>query len=305
MHEFYEEEVKETLGKLNRLLADLPAPGGGFNPALLPVAHAAFMAGCSCEEFVMLVRTNIRSGSRAVNDAEIRRAFERVASNPGAGSDQAKVKIVVDAMQRQKVIDAGREAGPWWEELAQSRNGMEQMIAQLNALFMPDDPVWIGSAEKDKPVFGRILPRREWVRRIDIAGPPPDCFHLIINPLGKPGTTKDGRPSTTADANVARCDHVLIEFDGLPLEDQAAFWAGIHEPRLRTLTFSGGKSIHALLFVGDMPWEEAVSTFRDRRYGPLGVDVKVFTPSRRARLAGGVRNGIQQTLLWSAPCRLS
>ena len=47
MHEFYEEEVKETLGKLNRLLADLPAPGGGFNPALLPVAHAAFMAGYS------------------------------------------------------------------------------------------------------------------------------------------------------------------------------------------------------------------------------------------------------------------
>ncbi len=304
MHEFYEEEVKETLGKLNRLLADLPAPGGGFNPALLPVAHAAFMAGCSCEEFVMLVRTNIRSGSRAVNDAEIRRAFERVASNPGSGSGEAKVKIVVDAIRRQQVIDAGREAGPWWSGY-EGYDSCDQMGAQLKALFRPNDPVWIGSAEKDRPVWGKIMSRGEWQHHISIRGLPTDCFHLIINPLGKPGTTKDGRPSTTADANVARCDHVLIEFDGLPLEDQAAFWAGIHEPRLRTLTFSGGKSIHALLFVGDMPWEEAVSTFRDRRYGPLGVDVKVFTPSRRARLAGGVRNGIQQTLLWSAPCRLS
>ena len=252
----------------------------------------------------MLVRTNIRSGSRAVNDAEIRRAFERVASNPGSGSGEAKVKIVVDAIRRQQVIDAGREAGPWWSGY-EGYDSCDQMGAQLKALFRPDDPVWIGSAEKDRPVWGKIRPCWEWVRQIDNEGPPPDCFHLIINPLGKEGTTKDGRPSTTADANVARCDHVLIEFDGLPLEDQAAFWAGIHEPRLRTLTFSGGKSIHALLFVGDMPWEEAVSTFRDRRYGPLGVDVKVFTPSRRARLAGGVRNGIQQTLLWSAPCRLS
>ena len=305
MHEFYEEEVKETLGKLNRLLADLPAPGGGFNPALLPVAHAAFMAGCSCEEFVMLVRTNIRSGSRAVNDAEIRRAFERVASNPGSGSGEAKVKIVVDAIRRQQVIDAGREAGPWWGGF-EGYEPWEQAIRQLTALFLPTDLVWIGSAEKEKPVWGTILPRHEWCRRILAhRSCPVNFFHLIINPLGQPGTTKDGRPSTTADANVARCDHALIEFDGLPLEDQAAFWAGIHEPRLRTLTFSGGKSIHALLFVGDMPWEEAVSTFRDRRYGPLGVDVKVFTPSRRARLAGGVRNGIQQTLLWSAPCRLS
>lgn len=303
MHEFYEEEVKETLAKLNRLLADLPAPGGGFNPALLPVAHAAFMAGCSCEEFGKLVRANIRAGSRAVNDAEIRRAFERVASNPGAGSGEAKVKIVVDAMQRQRVIDAGREAGPWWED--QTLAGDRQALAQLRALFLPNDPVWIGSAEKDKPVWGRIMPRSDWEQFIHDHDLPSGCFHLIINPLGKEGTTKDGRPSTTADANVSRCDHVLIEFDGLPLEDQAAFWAGIHESRLRTLTFSGGKSIHALLFTGDMPWEEAVSTFRDRRYGPLGVDVKVFTPSRRARLAGGVRNGIQQTLLWSAPCRLS
>lgn len=305
MHEFYEEEVKETLGKLNRLLADLPAPGGGFNPALLPVAHAAFMAGCSCEEFVMLVRTNIRSGSRAVNDAEIRRAFERVASNPGSGSGEAKVKIVVDAIRRQQVIDAGREAGPWWSA-HEVLSPDVQAICQLQALFLPTDKVWIGSAEKDRPVFGAITTVSNWIHSITMRrGPPDECFHLIINPLGKEGTTKDGRPSTTADANVARCDHVLIEFDGLPLEDQAAFWAGIHEPRLRTLTFSGGKSIHALLFVGDMPWEEAVSTFRDRRYGPLGVDVKVFTPSRRARLAGGVRNGIQQTLLWSAPCRLS
>lgn len=303
MHEFYEEEVKETLARLNRLLADLPAPGGGFNPALLPVAHAAFMAGCSCEEFEKLVRANIRAGSRAVNDAEIRRAFDRVASNPGTGSGEAKVRIVVDAMRRQKVIDAGREAGPWWEDAARSE--MEQAVAQLQALFLPDDLVWIGSAEKDRPVWGNILPVRDWEKHLAVRGLPPDCFHLIINPLGREGKTKDGRPSTTADANVSRRDHVLIEFDGLPLEDQAAFWAGIHEPRLRTLTFSGGKSIHALLFVGDMPWEEAVSTFRDRRYGPLGVDVKVFTPSRRARLAGGVRNGIQQTLLWSAPCRLS
>lgn len=292
-----EELAEETIARFQRVLSELPAPGAGFNPALLPVAHAAIQCGMTRTEFADAVTRAVKPGTRGIAPNELERAYDRAAAG-GKGNHEPKVRVVVDALKRARVVAAGKENGRWWEPIPLLSPG-EQMARQLESLFLPEDKVWLGTAEKDRPVYGTILPAMEWARRARLGYVQKTYVHLILNPLGREGVTKDGKPSTTSDANVMRCDNALLEFDGLPMEEQLDFWAGIEEPRLRCLTYSGGKSVHAVLYVGDMVWSEAVSLFRDRIYGPLGIDRAVFTPCRRARLAGAVRNGVLQQLMWS------
>lgn len=298
LHESFEGLAEEAIQRFERLLTDLPAPGAGFNPSLMPLAHAAQMCGMSDTDFVAAVCGAVKPGQRAVNESELKRAFNRTWDG-NASARSVKPRIVKNFELRDRVIQAGREAGRWWDPvLPMARN--EMMARQIESLFLPDDRLWLGNAEKNTPIRGQIMGAAEWARRARAGWVQSSYHHLILNPLGREGMTKDGKPSTTADANVMRTDNMLIEFDeGLSLEEQLDFWAGIEEPRLRCLTYSGGKSVHAVLYVGDMVWSEAVSLFRDRIYGPLGVDRAVFTPCRRARLAGAVRNGVLQQLMWS------
>lgn len=65
-----------------------------------------------------------------------------------------------------------------------------------------------------------------------------------------------GGGSFRCDETVAAFRHVRIEFDELPLPLQAAFWLGVWRSRslpLRCVTFSGGKSLHALLRIEECP----------------------------------------------------
>ncbi len=77
--------------------------------------------------------------------------------------------------------------------------------------------------------------------------------HVTLNPLtGKEGKTKDGLPSYDCAATVAAFPFALLEFDDLPLPDQCAlFAAAIRSELIRvvSLTYTGGKSIHAAVLV--------------------------------------------------------
>lgn len=77
--------------------------------------------------------------------------------------------------------------------------------------------------------------------------------HVSLNPLtGEEGRTKDGLPSFDCAATVAAFPFALLEFDGLPLEDQCAVFAALirKKPgRVVSIVYSGGKSLHAVLLV--------------------------------------------------------
>ena len=301
---FFDDLSNEAVERLKHAVASLPAPGEGFNPGLLPCAYAALNCGYTEDEFVWIIKANVKHGAREVVDAELRRAFKRCYMGSKVEALPAR-RLPWDKVGLSRIVAAGKESGAWWSGY-QSLPAGEQTARQLEAMFLPLDRVWIGTAERTQPIYGQILPSMEWARRARLGLLPKYWVHMIINPLtGAMGKTKEGKDSNRCDDCVTRTDHVLIEFDRpeIPLEMQLEFWAGIEEPRLRALTYSGGKSIHAICYVGDLAWPDAVDLMRDRIYGPLGADQKVFTKSRLTRLAGSVRNNVPQHLLWSAPCR--
>lgn len=77
--------------------------------------------------------------------------------------------------------------------------------------------------------------------------------HVALNPLtGKEGRTKEGIPSFDCADTVAAFPFALLEFDAMPLPDQCALFAALirKKPgRVVSLTFSGGKSIHAVVLI--------------------------------------------------------
>lgn len=79
---------------------------------------------------------------------------------------------------------------------------------------------------------------------------------LLPNPLtGKPAENAQGYQSYTASACIATFPFIVIEFDAMPIEAQCAFWRGIlaKSPigrKVVSITHSGGKSLHGLVYVG-------------------------------------------------------
>jgi hypothetical protein len=97
----------------------------------------------------------------------------------------------------------------------------------------------------------------------------------------------------------------VAEFDGMPLADQFAFWMGWGLDAVTAVTFSGSKSLHALLRVDAAnreEWEKSVKGGLFRRVlVPLGCDRACVNPARLSRLAGARRadkGGAVQKLLF-------
>lgn len=127
-------------------------------------------------------------------------------------------------------------------------------FAFVSTLWKPDEFLHVfGSVHHRRAEIGVDLRTRdEWLATLASKKPlPGDCIGK--NPYtGIEGSNGEGRASFTAKECVAEYRYALIEFDHLPLQEQAAFWRGfISRPKLATqlaaLTYSGGKSIHGLI----------------------------------------------------------
>lgn len=172
-------------------------------------------------------------------------------------------------------------------------------VALLRALFRPGELVFCGDR------YGRtVRARDEWCERWEGGEPVPPF--LCVNPL-KPGggVTSGGKLSPRCDDAVAVFRHAVAEFDGMPLDDQLNFWMGWGLDAVAAITFSGSKSLHAVLRVDAASrgaWDREVrdGLFR-RRLVPLGCDRTCANPSRLSRLAGARRpdkGGTVQKLLY-------
>jgi hypothetical protein len=172
----------------------------------------------------------------------------------------------------------------------------------LETVFQWDD--FIFSGDRQQPGTTKtIQPAVFW---IDNGAPGPFC---IVNPLsGYPAPLKSGAGvSYRADGCVKVYRHALVEFDNIPLEDQYKFWSGVDLP-VKALIYSGNKSIHAWLGLGDEiktaeDWQRSIKVnLYDNFLTPRGADPACSNPARLSRIPGVYRadKSQWQRLLWLA-----
>jgi len=194
-----------------------------------------------------------------------------------------------------------------------------QTACFLDAMYDDTDFLFCGE-QGHKGVLGKnVRMANHWIQGINIFQCAISHPLLIANPLtGQTTLAKEGTPSLRCDANVRRHRYALVEFDAMPLEEQCAFWAGVITTRilpLRSLVFSGSKSLHGLVEI-DAPdraaWDKTLDTLlcavcnpdapKDRQ-----ADRLCRNPARLTRLAGAWRQDKEkrQRLIWLASPRQS
>ena len=189
-----------------------------------------------------------------------------------------------------------------------------QAQTQLVTLFNRDDFVFMRGAKDAavKAVRGENLRKtRSWLLEgLDSLGEV-----VGVNPVsGREGLTTGGQESYYCKKTVAEYRHFVMEFDEMSLEDQCAFWAGLirrGKTPIRTITYSGSKSLHAVIRAGAKNAEEfdvCVAKFA-KVYGAddTPVDLRIDPQSLKSpltcvRLAGLVRKdtGRVQSLVYAA-----
>jgi len=169
----------------------------------------------------------------------------------------------------------------------------------LRALYAPDEFLFIGGNKEPGTLGGNVRTVREWLEFLEAGGTP--GAHFIINPLtGCKGTTTDRKPSYRADSCVAAWRYALIEFDGIPKWQQAAFWLSRKLP-VAAIIDSGGKSLHGLLEMGCNDadqWRREVKPLYTGLLKELGADPACSNPARMSRTPGVRRGDSWQRLVW-------
>ena len=100
------------------------------------------------------------------------------------------------------------------------------------------------------------------------------------------------------DGSVSTYRFAVAESDSMSLEDQLAFWMGCPSLPVAMLTFSGSKSIHALLRVDcadAAEWEAKIAGELFPGFlVPMGMDPACKNPARLSRMPGFYRIDTKQ-----------
>lgn len=292
-----------------RSLKNLPFMVGQRNPNLVPIALQGLRERRSPEDIYEDILQNC--GEPGLDDVEVNRAVKAAIryynGNPLSGRPTKSTRQRMRKPERDPVgrdfvrnmVEAGTGATPdslrSLSRVQVPADAREQYRAYLATLFKPDEYLCMGEVwSKD------VRPMKDWLA---VQGELPD--HVITNPLsGEWGRTTDGRPSQRCKECVVAYRHALIEFDGLPLEDQYAFWTGVlaseDKPLLPvvSLVFSGGKSIHGLLRLDAKDEDEwkahwtRLKAYLCNQDAPEDqrIDTACSDPSRLTRTAGARRS---------------
>ncbi len=293
-------------------LRTCPPSGRGVHAWMMATANHAAAAGIDQAQAVSEITA---AASRPPSPGgEVRDTVARAFRERGARVEfgafpfpppRPKPKPKPAPLTAQAFVEAGcgATASDIWEaspvQPAWGDGWQGEAIAQLTALFKPGELVFCGDR------YGKeVRPVEEWVARLAKGAKIPPF--LCVNPLKQGGgMTAGGKPSPRCDDAVAVYRHTVAEMDDMPLADQLAFWRGLEFTGVVTLTYSGSKSLHAVLRVDMASREEWNRDIRDGLFSklliPLGCDKTCVNPSRLSRLAGSIRadkGGTVQKLLY-------
>lgn len=194
-------------------------------------------------------------------------------------------------------------------ELPDTLSPAEQLVTYLETLFEPDDIVGYVTNEVWQDAEGKWMPTKgvydrtvkEIIKDIHkykgdlgaaVGDCKPECGGWIrFNPLDGTGVKNE---------NVTRFTYALVESDTISIAEQEAIYRKLELP-IATLTYSGGKSLHAIVRVDAKDYEE----YRKRvdflydflEKNGLKIDKQNRNPSRLSRMPGVTRNGKLQTLI--------
>lgn len=176
----------------------------------------------------------------------------------------------------------------------------------IEALYEPDDLLFIGKLTNEGQIDGTVRPVGAWVDILKHDG----CgySHFIANPLtGARGTTEDGKPTYLARECVASHRFATVELDSVPYDSQLAFWSALPHLPIAAITHVGGEVLQVLVRVdaadaAEWAGEVAVKLF-DQILVPLGVSARWKSAIRFACLPGHRRaaTGLRHRLLYLAP----
>ncbi len=278
-------------------LKQIPAPGKGCHPFLLAVANRGVRAGLEDAVIVEDILQNIPQGRREVPRREIEQAVERARADfekprglpppkrePGFGwALTARLVGQYDG----RGLDDLRALSP----LAVPQEPAAQFHLALTRLYAPTDWLFIGPAQAYAVRDVNLKPAVAWLELASRSGRVP-AEHLMLNALtGNAGKTLDGKDSFRCGEAVAEPPHyLLVEFDGMSEERQAAFWFGVITEGLMdvaALVHSGGKSIHSWVRVPEavtdkVRWRAYVVLLFDRWLSPREAGVPVELRADRA-----------------------
>ena len=293
-------------------LACIPAPGQGCHPALLRCANLGVAAGRSDAEMLNEITGAIPPGKRQVSEREVSEAIAKARATGYSGTRAARrppARTFDGAAARSAI--AARANGAGAAELFEAspvkppENAAHDAAVLMRALYRQEERLFIGQRKDGGAECVQTV--AEWLSQPErlVAAP-----HIIPNPLtGRPAPKKDGTgESWRSDACVAAWRFAVVEFDGIPFDEQIRFWLGLIAAGIpvAALIHSGGKSVHGWVRVnaaGRDEWEHLVEfELFTRRLVPLGVDAACKNEARLSRLPGHQRaGGGQQRLLYLDP----
>lgn len=311
-------------------IAEIPNGHGRRNTSLLPKAayHAAKL-GMDEEEYATRV-ADASAGCDPLRPDEIARAFKTAVEKVGADVSTGRFAFVSSHVQRGRpnyvpdLIERGggtahaaalRALSPV-KVTGLADSPRAQTEAFLSLLWPPEDWLYLFDIEHPSPGVpgGSLRQVRDWMRVLQTG----DIFMdgLVPNPFtGHPVTRTDGTASFITKDCLASFPYALVEFDRMPLGQQCALWTGFlaassYRDRLAALTYSGGKSIHALIRINandpfaQEHWRTVLTElFASNPVPALRADRAGFSPRQGTRLAGVKRacTGPVQELLYLRP----
>ncbi len=278
---------------IKALLGPVPRAGSGVHRWLFFTSlklHGRFPP----ERIFEILRVAVTNCGRSVPDSEIRNAVKNSArgevrmslpAQRGGGGkawpdvDHAAVRRVVSSIYRP--LDRLANAANW---IGLPPTHAEFVPALVGILF-PGDPLICAGASVES-MSSKLI--SEWGTELSSS-------QLIVpSPMtARTGVNKEGRISTRCLANTGSRRFVVVEFDDLSIEDQAA--VHIHlaaQYPLALVVHSAGRSLHAWFFVAGRPTDE-LRGFMNYAVS-LGADSHTWTPCQAVRTPGGLRRDGRQ-----------
>lgn len=331
---FTVDRTQEHRDKFFEKVRELPHRGQGLNDALVGTCNTGINAGLTPDEVaaaVMMERGNeLKPGEleRAIAKATDGKGYVSApVRKPRTEAEKRRDAIAADEQKRtnlnRQIIEAGggkieMDAAELWESsfprpvggrnTAKMEGGeaLPDVLAFLKTFYQDGEYLYFGKGmEKQAEQAEHVKTAAAWYQFFKgaIATNDPnkikrlgeDYPYMIPNPLtGR----RDAKGSYRSDECIAVFRFVLVESDTLPLNEQIPLFRGLHLP-VFTLTYTGGKSIHALVSVERLTgkkiltleqWRtEVKEKFFRGRFLNIELDHATNNPGRLSRTPGMFR----------------